>query len=449
MMKIKYLVAAILAALVITTSLITAYRSPRGSNDFDTYYNAGRAVIDKTPLYYTGEYHEDQGNIGPFLYPPVAACFLALFSPLPISAAAVLWNLFNLTIFFLCLRWVLEFSGGGWNELKGKWLEQKLPVKILSVALPVALLLDNLTMAQINIFIFFLAMASLAAWKKEKKLLAGFFLAASVLVKLTPLLFVFFFLFRKEWKVLAGTLLGGILLTVVIPAGIFGFETSRIYHRQWLGRTIKPMLVNYVPAWKNQEMHVKKRTAEEIANIQLANVLTVKNQSLQSALTRLCLKDRNGYAYSTAFPIYAARKYEKLPVLFPVEREHLQVLVRAVQAGLVLVLLFLTIKTSSHKKGLALLCILSLYFLSLPLLAPVARSHQFISWLFAAVSLLFLPAGRWRNLAWAGAAVYFLQGLPYGKAVGFGAWANLLLWISFAGFLFTSASKKKTSLAVT
>lgn len=442
-MKIpKYLPAVLLAAFVIATSLISAYRSPRGSNDFDTYYKAGKAVLEKTPLYYTGEYHEDSADIGPFLYPPIAACFLAPFSALPIAAAGILWNLFNVALAFFCLYSVPKFSGDTFQKFKRRWLAENLFVKIVSVVLAGALILDNLTMAQINVLIFSLALAGLLLWKKGAHFTAGFLMAASILFKLTPLLFVFFFLFRKEWKVLAGILIGGILLTAVIPTAVFGYETNRIYHRQWLGRTIKPMLVQYVPAWKNQEMHIRKKTAEETANIQLANVLTVKNQSLQGALTRLSLKDRNSYAYSTAFPIYAARKFEKLPVILPLTRPQLSFFIRGFQAALVLFLLYLTHKTSSQT-GFVLMGILSLYFLSLPLLSPIARSHQFISWLFALMSLFYFPPGRWRAVGCAGCLVYFLQALPYGKAAGMGAWANLLLWVSFAGILLSS--KFKTS----
>lgn len=440
-MKIpKYLPAVLFAAFVISTSLISAYRSPRGSNDFDTYYKAGKAVLEKIPLYYTGDYHEDKSDIGPFLYPPIAAIFLAPFSLLPISAAGMLWNVFNIFLALLCLWWIPKFSGESFNEFKRRWFAESPAIKILSAVLAGALILDNLTMAQINIVIFSLAASGLLLWIRGARFLAGFFIAASILFKLTPLLFVLFFLIRKEWKVLAGILAGGILLTAVIPTAVFGFETSRIYHRQWLGRTIKPMLVQYVPAWKNQEIHVRKKTAEETANIQLANVLTVKNQSLQGALTRLNLKDRNSFAYSTAFPIHAARKFEKLPVILPLTRQQLSVFIRGIQTALVLLLLYLTFKTSKQT-GLALMGILSLYFLSLPLLSPIARSHQFITWLFALMSLFYFPKGRWRSLGLAGCFVYFLQVLPYGKAAGMGAWANLLLWISFAGILFSSKFK--------
>ena len=73
---------------------------------------------------------------------------------------------------------------------------------------------------------------------------------------------------------------------------------------------------------------------------------------------------------------------------------------------------------------------ISLVFLSMTLLSPLARSHQFIVWLF--------PLSRWTQKKMPAGIVelsfffYALQGVPYGKAAGKGTVSNLILWLAYA-----------------
>lgn len=430
----KNLLMTALAALIVVTSIMAVVRTRKGSNDFDTYYGAGKAALTHSGIYYSGEYYEETADVAPFLYAPVMACFFALFSLFPVSAAAVLWNVFNIALFGISLRFAMALMGLSWQQIYEE-AKKRPAAGLASAAFVLSLFLDNLSMAQANVVIFFLLLASIYLDRRGKPFWAGFVLAAAILFKLTPLLFCLYFLFRRSGKALAGILIGLILLTAAVPAAVLGWENNRVAHRQWLGRTIKPLLVQWVPAWKNETLHPRKKTAEEIEHTHFGNLMGPKNQSLQAAAMRVFLKDRNAYADSTSFPIYAARKYRKMPVLIGIEKHKLELATRAVQLLMFLVLLVLSFRYVPGSVFPASAGVISLYFLSLTVFSPIARSHQFVSWIFPV--LVFWAwkvrgrAAAFWPIGWA-CAVYFLQALPYGKAAGAGAWANLILWGYFA-----------------
>lgn len=423
---VKRILVVFLLALTIVTGLVAARRAVKGSNDFDTFYNAGKAVITGEGIYYSGEYYETKEG-SPFLYPPFAACLFAPFALLPLPVAAFLWNALSVGLFLFCAAasarilyadWGRVLSGTGWFD------------RLLITALLMAVLLDNLTMAQINILVLALTLGALLLGSKRRDFGCGALLAVAVFTKLTPALFLFFFFFKRRWKVLAGFAAAAIFLTLIIPTLIFGLEQNRIYHRQWAGRTLKPQLINWISSLKNEAPHPDKKTASVLEKDRRSVLLLDKNQSLAAPVTRLFLKDRPRYGYEPE-PIYAARRYEKMPVLIPVPEPVLIWIIQGVQATLLLTIVLATLRTQSGP------AVFPLIFLGMTLLSPWARSHQYISWIF--VYLAILSEGRTSRLiaaARAAAIFYFLQAIPYGKAFGMGTWANLLLFTSYAAYLF-------------
>ena len=415
---------------------MAGYRAQKGSNDFDTFYNAGRAVISGEGIYYAKSHQGQLEEAGPFLYPPFAACFFALFAVFPLSAAAFFWNFFILVLFVASLSYSAALLRINACDLKDFWLQSSPFDKLATLFIPVLILIDNISMSQINILILFLCLVVLLTWRRKRPFLAGIILSTAIWIKLTPALFCFYFLAKRSWKVLLGVLIGSLLTVLLIPTLLFGLEENRILQRQWVGRALKPRLISVISHYKKYEPHPERKSPETYQNIQLATTLVSSNQSLESSLTRWLLKNRNDYAYSKAFPIYSAQRYDKLPVLFGgIPLKSLKVLLFSLQLGFLIFLIAYWSRCREAPK--AFILEVSLAFLSMSLLSPLARSHQFISFLFPLVAFLFLFV-RERSeavLLWGvrlSCIFYLLQALPYGKAAGMGTWANLCLWIAFA-----------------
>lgn len=432
---------ALLIIFWIVTGLVAGHRAKKGSNDFDTFYAAGRAILTHQGIYYQNEFYKDSEKVSPFLYPPAAACFFSLFAAFPLKPSAFLWNTFNLSLFIASLILTVKILDPSPKDLCLRFCRLPIGSRIVFTVLALSMLMDNLAMAQVNILIFFLILTALCLMKSRQDFWAGAVLSVAILIKVTPALFALYFLLKRNWKALGGLGAGAILLTVMIPTLFFGWPQNRLVHRQWMGRAIKPILIPLIALFEKDNTHPMAKSAEKIRAEKLGGSLAEKNQALEASLTRLFLKNRNSFAYDAAFPMYAARRYEKLPVLFGgVDREILAAIIRTLQAGILIFLIYLW---SPRRKGTSPALIpfeISLIFLSMTLISPLARSHQFVSWIFPYATVLWAQtrysnARQTRGLSAAmllSFIFYVLQALPYGKAAGMGTWANLSLWMGFA-----------------
>lgn len=437
--KKPVLVLLSLAFLLVwfATGFVAIHRTLDGSNDFDTFYEAGRSVLKGTSVYYVGEYYQVREGIGPFLYPPIAACFFALFALLPMPAAAFLWNSFLLVLFAGALGLTLRFLGVSYPDLSSIWKAVPGRDKLLFPLVGVVVLLDNLAMAQINIFVFFLCVLALVLWERKKDFTAGLVLASAVLIKLTPIFFCLYFLVKRAWRLLAGVLAGGLILSLLIPTLVFGWGKSRIYHQQWFGRMIKPMVIEVIAKFQKFEPHPLKKSPEEIRELHISQMLVDTNQSLEAGLMRLFLKNRTDYQ--------VAHRYAGLPVLGGgIPQGALSGVIQIFRVGLLMVLIVLCLPGGKGEPRIRRALEISLVFLSTTLLSPIARSHYYIVWIFAYLTLylMWFAGKEFRqgamSLSRAAARAslfYFALALPYAEAVGMGAWANLIFWLGCANAL--------------
>jgi alpha-1,2-mannosyltransferase len=170
--------------------------------DLDVYRIGGGVFASGSPLY--GQMPPTAlGNTLPFTYPPIAA---VLFSPL--SAVSLYWANIIVTSVSLLLfaTIVLTLRSLGVPASMSAWREQKLPSHVLlwsAVAVFAAALLlepvfSTLDYGQINILLMAFVTADCLLRKTPwpRGLLIGFVAA----VKLTPAVFVLYFLLRKDFR---------------------------------------------------------------------------------------------------------------------------------------------------------------------------------------------------------------------------------------------------------
>jgi alpha-1,2-mannosyltransferase len=155
--------------------------------DLDVYRIGGRIWLEGGNLYGTLP-PTAQGVRMPFTYPPLAAIVLSPLSMVPMRAAAIVVDLAIVAALALALRPFYRRLGWG-----------------LSWVLPVALVLEpvrgNLAYGQVDVFLMAMVIADCLTdsprWPRGA--LAG--LAAAV--KLTPALFIVFFLLRRDYRAAA------------------------------------------------------------------------------------------------------------------------------------------------------------------------------------------------------------------------------------------------------
>jgi hypothetical protein len=167
--------------------------------------------------------------------PPMMALLLRPFVLLPTLPQALCWFYLKAGMALVALHWVfrlLEHHGAPFP----------LWAKALTTLLSLRPICADLTHGNVNLFIWFLVVAALYSFHRGRDWTAGIVLALAVCCKVTPVLFVPYFLWKRAWRVLAGCVLGLILFLWVVPGALLGQSQNA----KDLGSWLKVMVVPYV-----------------------------------------------------------------------------------------------------------------------------------------------------------------------------------------------------------
>jgi hypothetical protein len=179
-------------AVFILTSLYKA-----GSmHDYNAYYQAAQRLNDGMPLYNEIEVTRA------YLYPPLLAQLLApLDRLLPANENAVIWIVFN--IFCLLLTTFLLAT-----QFKNKW--KRYFIWILPfLFLPV---IETFTNGQIVSIMSLLIVGAMVAYKHNHPMLVGICLAFATWLKIYPIVIIFYFILRRDWRVVIYAFVVGMAL---------------------------------------------------------------------------------------------------------------------------------------------------------------------------------------------------------------------------------------------
>ncbi|MGQ0505984.1 MAG: glycosyltransferase family 87 protein [Myxococcaceae bacterium] len=154
---------------------------------------------------------------------------------LPNAAASLIWTLLSL-VFVVGISALLARILKRCDENAPRvpaWLPPLL-------ALP--FLLDNLFLGQSNLFSLFFTCAALWSLLSERPWRAGFLLSVAIAFKITPGLFLFFFLLKRQWRALAGALIGVVFCLLVAPSVVVGPARSARELRSWGIAVLRPFV---------------------------------------------------------------------------------------------------------------------------------------------------------------------------------------------------------------
>ena len=179
-----------------------------------------------------------------FSYPPFFYCIIVFFAQFTFRTAQALWMGFSVLLLswtaFLSLKLMNKGALSGEHKFgTSKWSSAYLPV-----ILGFFIIMDNLNLGQSNLLVLFLCTLSTYLFEKDKPYLSGIAIAAAIAVKITPALFLLYFLYRRGWKVFYGTLAGFALFFFLIPSLFFGFERNLNFFRDFINLVILPFARN-------------------------------------------------------------------------------------------------------------------------------------------------------------------------------------------------------------
>ena len=193
--------------------------------DIDVYRMGGRAWLDGQPLYADGASFHTLGGIDlPFTYPPLSAAIFAPFAWLPLPVASALMTAITLTLLVVATVIVLTrldfWAGDSAVSSEPAWLRRTW-VALAVVGLAVSHLEPlraNFEFGQINVVLMTLVIADCVPrrtpWPR------GLLLGLAIALKLTPAVFLVYFVLRRDWRAAVTSLI------TLAAATVLGFALA-------------------------------------------------------------------------------------------------------------------------------------------------------------------------------------------------------------------------------
>ena len=207
--------------------------------DVDVYRMGGQAWLDGRPLYANDTTFATKIDLDlPFTYPPLAAIVFAPFAWIPLNAASMTITAITLVLLIVSVVLVLTRLGVAPPDrvtteplwLRRTWLAAAI---VAAAALFCEPIMANFDFGQINVVLMTLVIADCVPrrtpWPR------GLLLGLAIALKLTPAVFLLYFLLRKDFRTVVTTALSAVGLTLVGFA--FAWRDSWEYWTQTLRDT--------------------------------------------------------------------------------------------------------------------------------------------------------------------------------------------------------------------
>jgi len=185
-----------------------------------------------------------------FPNPPIMPLTLLPLMLLPTVVGAMVWFAFKAVLAAASARMCFRMAEAvpGWRI--SPWAEG------LVLLLSLRPILSDLHHGNNNLVILFLVVASLYAWRQGYDVLAGMALALAITYKVTPALFVPYFLYKRSWRTAGATCLGVGIFLLAVPSLFIGAEFNGQCLGMWWHRILSPYLASneFSPQEINQSM---------------------------------------------------------------------------------------------------------------------------------------------------------------------------------------------------
>jgi alpha-1,2-mannosyltransferase len=178
--------------------------------DIDVYRMGGRAWLDGRPLYADGAMFHTRGGLDlPFTYPPLAAVAFAPFAWLTLNVASVAITLTTLVLLIASTVIVLTGLDVVASPVRRCWLAAAIVAPAIIYLEPIR---SNFDFGQINVVLMTLVIADCVPrrtpWPR------GMLLGVAIALKLTPAVFLLYFLLRRDTRALLVTVASAAVATL-------------------------------------------------------------------------------------------------------------------------------------------------------------------------------------------------------------------------------------------
>ena len=205
------LVVCVWVMVLVGIFYLTAKQVRDASIDFLSYYIGASAIHQGKPIY-TLETHKSVSEalgirqVGLYLYPPTFAMLIQPALLMPPYIASLFWFGVNVGLLLLGVGILLRQ-----NNLS----DHRMRVALLLLPILFTPVLMTFYLGQVNILIFLLLVLVWLTFLHGRRYTPGALLALSAWIKLWPIALVAYFVWKREWKVVAGAIMGSLLIGVL------------------------------------------------------------------------------------------------------------------------------------------------------------------------------------------------------------------------------------------
>ena len=235
----RWLYLAEWVALVLLTVQFAVHTLPDAwktlNTDFPNYFVTAslvRAHADKSRVYewvwierQKDHLQLDQRIIGMVPITPFSTLAVYPLTSLPALTAKHCWNIFNLGLLAATVMLIRSMTGIAWRRI------------LLVVALNFALRL-NFMYGQYYVLLLFLLTLACYLYLRQRRFLSGVAIGIAAGLKIFPVIFLLYFLRKRDWRAFAGGAVAG-LAAALVSIATFGWELHRVYLAQVLQASLR------------------------------------------------------------------------------------------------------------------------------------------------------------------------------------------------------------------
>ncbi|QDV33599.1 glycosyltransferase family 87 protein [Tautonia plasticadhaerens] len=218
-------------------------------------------------------------------------------------------------------------------------------------------ILSDLHHGNNNLVILFLIVSSLYAWRKGYDVLAGLALALAISYKVTPALFVPYFMYKRSWRTVGSTFLGLGLFLVIVPSLILGPEFNGQCLHMWWHRMLRPFVMDH-----------------EVGDHEI-------NQSMAGVISRFFTEQQTGEGRYV--PLFAGKNFAAL------NPDAVVYAIKAMALGMVGLLAFLCRTDPKRRDDPRLFGEFSLVVLTMLIVSERSWKHHYVTVLLPYTYLIF------------------------------------------------------------
>ncbi|MFH1745744.1 MAG: glycosyltransferase 87 family protein [Planctomycetota bacterium] len=367
----RVLCLLVLLATLFSFARTAKYCVDRFAPDFEYFYKGGAALLQHGGLD-PGYDVDPDGRITPRggieWYLPFVSRILTLLAWAPPKVAGLLWLGLNLLATLATMRLVGSYLVG---LPRRDWpVTQLVPFILLAV-----FWYWEYRLNQINNFTLLLLTAAFVCWQRGKHYTAGFWLGLAVLLKVTPLLLVVWFLLKRQLRTVTAAVVTILVAGPLATFAIYGQEYATDCYRSWL---------------HNATIHGSQRGL-----IMAQTEMDWRNQGLGAVASRWLHPTNYALHFDNDPRLEAPDEYQTMNVL-SWSRETIVWLVLTIQVLSLIGLIWLARHPARKLSPWQLRLEWGLFLLAMLWFMPVMRGYHLI-WAYPALAIL---AGVLHHVGW-------------------------------------------------